>query len=260
MKKVFSYILIAIGALLLAALVVLSYRQAQSDRAAIRCRGLEVKIVDSSKTVFITPADVKAWLDSDLGGYVGTPITDIDLRKVETTVLKRSAVKNCEAFVGLDSALHVMVSERRPVIRFQTPSRGFYADRDGYLFPLQRRAAAHVPVIDGELPLDPSAGINGEPVSEKDKAWVNSMTALTDRLSDDREWRYFFVQIHVESNGEVTLIPRSGKERFLIGQPVDFDGKLHRIKLYYTAVAPSKDPGYYRTVNVKFEDRIICKK
>lgn len=260
MKKVFVYISVILGSLLLAALIVLSYRQAKTEREGIICRGLKVEIVDSAKTVFITSADIKSWLDSEMGGYIGSRISGIDLRKVETTLLKRSAIKDCEAYAGLDSALHVIVSERHPVIRFQTRGRGFYADRDGYLFPLQRRAAAFVPVVDGDLPINPTAGINGEEVSEKDRQWVSSMIALSERLSENREWRHFFVQIHVESNGEVTLIPRKGKERFLIGQPDGLDGKLERIKLYYTAVAPSKEPGYYRTVNVKFKDRIICKK
>lgn len=259
-KKVFSYILIAFGGLLLLALIALSFGKAKSDRGAIVCRHLEVKIEDSAKTAFITPGDVKDWLDGDIGEYIGKDLSEINLRKVETAVLKRSAVKNCEAYVGLDSTLHVIVSERRPVIRFQTPSRGFYADKDGYLFPLQRRAAAFVPVVDGDIPLSPNSGFKGDVLPKKEQEWVNRMIALTDRLSDDREWKNFFVQIHVENNGEVTLIPRTGKERFLIGQPVEIDEKLHRIKLYYTSVAPSKDPGYYRNVNVKFEDRIICKK
>jgi len=259
MKRVYGYILLSLAGLMLLSLIVLSYRRAASDRAAISCRGLKVEIIDSSRTVFITSEDVRTWLEREIDPFVGTPVDEINLREVETVLLKRSAVKGCEAYVGLDSTLHVAVSERRPVIRFQTPSRGFYADKDGYLFPLQRRAAAFVPVVDGQLPVSQGAGTKGDAVSEKDKAWVMRMINLTERLGEDREWRHFFVQIHVESNGEVTLIPRKGKERFLIGQPVGIDEKLHKIKLYYTAVAPTKDPGYYRTVNVKFKDRIICK-
>ncbi len=56
------------------------------------------------------------------------------------------------------------------------------------------------------------------------------------------------------------MIPREGNERFIFGSPFDAAAKFGRMADYYRYILPDKGEGYYRTVNVKFDKQIVCKK
>ena len=55
----------------------------------------------------------------------------------------------------------------------------------------------------------------------------------------------------------LTLDGRS--EEFIVGQPEGIADKLTRIDRYLGLIAPSRPEGYYRTVNVKYNQQIICR-
>ena len=55
------------------------------------------------------------------------------------------------------------------------------------------------------------------------------------------------------------MIPRTGKERFIFGQPDRFDEKFDRMKKYYTAVVPEKGSDKYKEVDLRFKGQIICR-
>lgn len=70
-------------------------------------------------------------------------------------------------------------------------------------------------------------------------------------------WKDRISQIHVSSNGEVLLVPSSGKERFLFGQPVKIESKFRKMEKYYRMILPlGKD---YHSVDLRFDGQIVCK-
>ena len=46
---------------------------------------------------------------------------------------------------------------------------------------------------------------------------------LVNYIETSRTWKDKIVQIHVADNGDVALIPRKGKEMFIIGQPTSLE-------------------------------------
>ena len=63
---------------------------------------------------------------------------------------------------GLVRILHVRITQRAPVLRFQDGERGFYVDAEGFIFPLHKTYTAPVPVVEGAIPVDVPAGYKGE--------------------------------------------------------------------------------------------------
>ena len=98
---------------------------------------MEIVILDSMENSFVSEADIKKYLDKEFGGYIGRSLDSLDLVKAEKIIDGRSAVKKSHAFVTRDSLLRINVTQRRPVVRFQKPDGGFYADAEGYIFPLR---------------------------------------------------------------------------------------------------------------------------
>jgi cell division protein FtsQ len=65
--------------------------------------------------------------------------------------------------------------------------------------------------------------------------------------------------MYSDSTGNLTLIPREGQEKFLFGQPEEIEKKLRRLEMYYGYIVPEKGEKTYRSVDLRYNDQIICK-
>ena len=259
MSKTVRHIINGTSAALLAACLVLAYMSGVSCRAPLKCTGLNVVIADSSMNRFVSKADVKKFLDKEYGEYIGMPLDSIDLVKVEKIIDGRSAVNKSEAYTTRDGMLNVRLTQRTPVVRFQKSDGGFYADAEGFLFPLQSSYASRVQVIDGDIPLKANSGYKGEISDEKGKAWLGKVIDLVNYMEGSRTWKDKIVQITVCNNGELIMVPREGRERFHFGQPDDIHEKFRKMELYYTSIVPAKGEKDYSMVNLEYQGQIVCR-
>ena len=259
MSKTVRHIINGVSGALLAACLVVAYMSGVSCRAPLKCTGLNVVIADSSINRFVSKADVKKFLDKEYGEYVGMLLDSIDLAKVEKIIDGRSAVNKSEAYTTRDGMLNVKVTQRTPVVRFQKSDGGFYADAEGFLFPLQSSYASRVQVIDGDIPLKANSGYKGEITDEKERAWLEKVIDLVNYMENSRTWKDKIVQITVCDGGELIMVPREGKERFHFGQPDEIQEKFRKMEKYYTAVVPAKGEKEYSVVNLEYDGQIVCR-
>ena len=259
MNKVTRYILSGVLGGVLALCMGVTFIAGQASRKPIRCKGINVVITDSSTNHFVSGADVRTFIEKSYGDVRGRQIDSLNLTRIEQIVDSRSAIFKSQAYVTRDSMLNVLVTQRKPIVRFQKSDGGFYADAEGCIFPLQNSYASHVQIIDGDIPLKANSGHKGYIEDPKEMEWFRKVMDVVNYIEKERTWRDKVVQIHVEKNGELILIPREGRERFLFGQPCRIEEKFSKMEKYYTYIAPSKEEGYYRSVDLKYEGQIVCR-
>ena len=250
--------------LIIACMVVWAVSTGMARRAlAVRtCKGketLEVIVKDSLERRFVAREDVEKWLDSEYRAYAGLRLDSVNLGKIESIVLGHSAVKSCEAWLTDDGTLHIELTQRQPAVRFDEGTNGYYSDAEGFIFPLQARGSVEVPVVDGKLPLHISRGFKGSPASAQEKEWLQKILALAAFIKGT-PWEDNIDRITVREDGNLVLTPVSGKEKFLFGPPVRVAEKFSLMDKYYTTIVPSKDPGYYTTVDVRYKGQLVCRK
>lgn len=259
MSKTVRYLINGISAALLAACLIAAYVSGVSCRAPLKCTGLNVVIADSAVNSFVSAADVKKYLDREYGQYLDMPLDSIDLVKVERIIDGRSAVNKSEAYTTRDGKLNIKVTQRTPIVRFQKSDGGFYADAEGFLFPLQSSYASRVHIIDGDIPLKANSGYKGQLEDEKERLWLEKVLNLVKFMEKSRTWKDKIVQITVCDGGELILVPREGKERFHFGQPDDIQQKFNKMEMYYTAIVPAKEGKEYSMVSLKYDGQIVCR-
>ena len=259
MSKAVKYILYSALAAVLLGCMAAAYIAGQQARRPIMCKGIRIQVLDSNVNSFVTVSDVRLFIDKSCGKIIGQPIDSIDLVKVEKAVDSRSAVLKSQAFVTRDSILNVTVTQRKPVVRFQKKDGGFYADAEGYIFPLQSSYASHVQIIDGAIPLAANSGYKGTIENPDEKTWFKKIMNVVNYMEGSKVWKGKIVQIHVQENGELILVPREGNERFMFGQPGSLEEKFAKMEKYYTTIVPEKGADKYRTVDVRFDNQIVCK-
>lgn len=256
LNRAVRYIITIVTVVLVFGTAAVAVIAGRNSRKPLVCKSLDVVIVDSLENDFVNKADVKRFLDKEYGGYIGTVLDSIDLCRIETIIDGRSAVMKSQAFVTKDGTLHIKVTQRKPIVRFQKTDGGFYADAEGYVFPLQSSYASYVQIIDGDIPINMKSGHKGEIENPEEKIWFDKVMKLVNFI-EDSPWKERIVQIHVGNGGELTLIPREGEEKFIIGQPMNIEDKFARIEKYYTAIAPLERN--YKTINLIFDGQIVCR-
>lgn len=252
-------ITLVVSAFCLLAFVFLVIRGMNERRIGqLTCAGVKVEFADDFN--FVTAKDIEGYLSEEYGAYIGQRLDSVDLARVEKILDGKSAILKAEAYTSPDGFLNVKIRQREPVARFQKDNNGFYVDEKGFLFPLQRNYTSTVPIIDGSLPLNVERGYKGRPKTEAEQEWLAEMIDLVNFMQESGTWAENISQITVKDNGDLVMVPREGKERFIFGPPVDFEAKFSRLGRYYTTILPAKGAGYYSTVNVKYNGQIVCRK
>lgn len=259
MNKVVKHILLSLCGATILTCMACSFLAGKALRKELKCERLEVCILDSLENSFVSKADVKKFLDKGYGQYRGLPLDSLDLVRMEKIIDDRSAVLKSQAYVTKDGVLHVDVTQRRPVVRFQKKDGGFYADKEGYVFPLQNSYASHVQVIDGKIPLAANSGYKGSISDPKERKWFKEMMHLVNFIQGNRVWKDKIVQIHIDEESNVVMVPREGNERFILGQPTDLEDKFAKMEKYYKAIIPVRGSGAYREVDLRYRGQIVCR-
>ena len=257
MKKAVTYSIAGVLAVLFCVGMAFLYRDARQARAQAVCTALEVSFADTLR--FVGEDDIRSYLDTRYGPYVGERLDSVQLSRIEDMLESRSSVTRCEAWTTDDGILHVEIAQRAPALRFQDGNKGFYVDDTGFIFPLHESFTAHVTTVEGAIPFDVPDGYKGEAQDDFEREWIAGVLAMSRYLSASRTWQRNITNIRVRSNGDILLTLEGRPEQFLIGQPEDVPDKLARIGRYLSLIAPYKPEGYYKTVNVKYNQQIICR-
>lgn len=246
-----------LGVIILCLAVSMGVSGAVRDRTT--CTGTEITVLDSAECGFVSEQDVLEYLSEGYGQTAGVPVGNLDLKKMETMLYSRSAILKSEAYCTRDGILHIDITQRKPFMRFQKDGAGFYADEEGYIFPVRPGRSGYVVVIDGHIPLRLDSSRQGKPVSEKERAWLGQMTELVGYMSEHKGWDRNIVQINVRENGDLILIPREGREKFIFGKPERTEEKFGMMECYYGTILPVAGKDRYSSVDVRYEGQIICK-
>jgi len=244
-------------AILIAGTLVLCISSRKQDAQKV-CTNMRVYFKDDFN--FVTEGDIKTWLESGFGHYVGQKLDSMDLCGMEVFLDGKTAIRKSEVYTTPDGAINIIITQREPVLRFQKKDIGFYVDERGYVFPLQKRYEARVPLVSGNIPVSCGPGYKGELKNAREAAWMRSIIALMDYISNSRRWSGYSERLTVEENGDIVLKALEGKEKIIIGSPDRIEEKFEFLGKYYDVIRPSKPDGYYATVNLKYRGQIVCRR
>lgn len=253
-RRVLDIILAAAGSVAAVAIWLAADSASARNRHYISCKEVKTTILDSAQRRFVSGKDVEKFLEEYT--WMGQRIDEVDLARMENILDSKGAIRKSNVWTGYDGVVHVEISQREPVIRFQSGQYGWYADNTGFLFPLQEKFTVRVPIVDGALPLSLAPGFKGMPENEKEREWLGRMIALSREMGDF--WTERISQISVLPDGELLMIPRQGTERFRFGQPTDQKEKLEKMKLYYESIAPAREKPYV-SIDLRYRGQIVCR-
>lgn len=220
----------------------------------------EVKICFTENLEFVTEKEIRNYVASEYGSCVGKRLEDIDLAFLEQMLESKTAVRNAEAWTNRDGILNICISQRVPKLRFYNDGKGFYVDGQGYVFPLHKDYTAPVTTIYGPVPTGIPEGYRGEAEDEEVRNWITRVLSLCNYMEDSDIWKDRIKTISLTENRDIVLHTDDTETAFLFGDPAGFEGKLLKMEKFYSHILPVKGEGYYKSVNLKFKNQMICRK
>lgn len=217
------------------------------NRHSIACSGIKIDITGSG--AFVTEESLHKDIDGFYGIYVGQRIEEVRTAEIEKMINLKPAVQNSEVWITDDGVLHVQVSERDPILRFDFKGKSTFVDRTGTLFPPQGSKCDSLQVL--AISCDPARGV--------DAKWLEDLLTIAEKVARSKSWSERINGYIVENNGDLVLLASSG-ERLIYGDFSRMEAKFDAMERYFTQIAPRHTDSPYKSVNVKYKGQIICRK
>ena len=117
-----------------------------------------------------------------------------------------------------------------------------------------------MPVVSGAVPLNAGASYKGEPKTGKEREWLRGVIALLDWIDASRTWKGKVTGMSVNEAGDLVLTLDGMGEKFIFGRPDKFDYKFSQVEKYRSYILPANEGKPYKSVNLKYNKQIICRK
>ncbi len=251
---------------LLVAYAVVAVRYCSDREAELRCAGVEIEVLDSATQRFVTPEIVLRWLADSGVRTVGAPLREVDVYAVERLIEMQDYVLQADAYTAIDGLLHIVLSQRRPVLRVVSEAgHNFYLDTTLVVLPPQNDCFASVPVVSGRLPLGFPVDFFGrldEKKFPRERELLHNLLNFVHQVDTDPFLSALTAQIYYDEQGEVRLLPRVGGQTVRFGAIADSAAvgrRLRKLSRFYRA---SFAEGWWRSaseIDLRFRGQIVCK-
>lgn len=242
-----------LGLLAVGGLVVLMSLINQKDAAQV-CSVLKVNV--QGKETFIDQHDISVMINNQFGVIVGKELNSIQFHEIEEAIEKLPYVSKAEIHADMDGAVYVDVQQREVVLRvINKQGREYYVDTKGQKIPVTLKYVPHVLVATGKI----TEGYD-KPLQEVQSVLLKDLVHIVQGIKGDELWENQIVQIYVNEQSDIELIPRVGNEVLVIGSADSLDSKLSRLETYYKNILPKVGSQAYARINVKYGGQIICER
>ncbi|MBQ9398860.1 MAG: hypothetical protein IJU08_10260 [Bacteroidales bacterium] len=222
--------------------------------AQARCRQVDIILLDSLESAIVDKAEVQEYVAKRT---LGRQTSLVNLDSIEKALRARGEVMSAEVYAADEQTVAVRLTQRKPVIRFENGHHRWYADPEGYLFPVTN--AVDVPIVTGRIPVHVDSTWRGE-TPEENLEWVLGMVELARYIDSKPVLKQEIAQIDVEPEGDLVLYTRTAGPAIIFGDSGNCVEKFRKLEAWWRNIAPQVDGNKpYKTINLKYNHQIICK-
>ena len=236
-----------------------------SDRRhELVCTSVEVNIVDSDRSRFVTAADILQMVDNRSQKLAGVRFDSIHIPKITQRLGDFAPIRRAHIYKTINGAVHIDVMQRMPVLRIiNRYGEGFYLDEQGELLRHSSRYCAHVLVASGYINLRPEQNnynVFAAGIVPGKRNIMRELFDLAVYINDDRFWKAQIQQIYVNEDGDFELIPLVGGHVIVFGSFDKPSVKFSMLELFYRNGLNVMGWNSYDVINLKFEGQIVATK
>ncbi len=239
MKKAFEILKWLMLVVVIVLLMAFSFKQQEK----VKCQHFDV-LLAASEHHFVNNEMIHELLKNKNLHPLERTSAEIAIKEIEQSISNHAAVKNANVYSDILGKICVDITQRNPIARVVEENDSYYIDEDGQRMPLSNHYTARTLVISGNV-----AVVNSE-----------ALFQIAEYIYKDPFWNAQIMQVHIEDNEDLTLIPRVGYHQIVFGEVESFEEKFSNLKLFYEKGISYKGWNNYSSINLKFKNQIVCTK
>lgn len=230
------------------------------------CERINIDVTDSLINRFVSPDDILNILLEDESRILGYPLSSINTLNLEMRLEDESFIKSADIYKTMNGVLNVRIQQRQPVIRIiNRYGRSYYIDIEGYILPISDKFTSRILVANGHISepfMEESTRsvFDVDPPEGRRNKVVYELYEIASFIAGSDLWETQIAQIYVNDKFEYEMIPRVGAHVIYFGDSYDYQNKFAKLEALYIYGLNNKGWNNYETINLKFENQIVCTK
>lgn len=194
------------------------------------------------ETRMISKETVSNLLIQNLGNPLNQLNSTINLHGIENEIEQNPMIRNAEAFLVPDGALHIDVEQKVPIARITSHNGHRYMDDHGELMPVSSLFSARVLLVDGV----------------ETKQALESAYQIINYIKTDDFFSKQIIGMKRLDNGDFQLNTRLGAHKILFGKAEDIEQKFNKLKVFYKRMWEDEKLKEYKLLNIKYNKQVVC--
>jgi len=213
----------------------------------------DVKVYIPGNQYFIDKDEVDNILEVKSNALIGHKLDDINIHALENKLKANPFIEFAKVYADMDGVIQVEISQRQPIMRVVNKfDQDFYIDQHGLKIPLSQNFTAKVLVATGNID-----ELFSNRVDSLHTDLAKDLYKTADFIRKDSLWSAQIVQVFVNDNHEMELIPRVGNQRILLGNADSLKTKFANLLVFYKQALPKVGEDVYKIINIKYANQVI---
>ena len=209
------------------------------------CEGVDMIVVDSLQTGFISQNEIRAMLVKAELFPEGKDLREINLGEIENILSQSPYIESALCYKTVDNRIFIQVKPYIPMVHIMSDNgEDYYMDYFNRFIPSNEHYADLL-IATGDI---------SQTYARK------KLAGLVRFIRNDNFWNQQVQQIHIQDNGEVEIVPRVGNHTILLGEASQYKSKLKRMQTFYTEGLNKVGWNKYSTISLKYDNQIVCTK
>lgn len=216
---------------------------AQSRSKQRTVDAIEVKFL-SNNNHFITQEMVNNLLIQNFPNATNVFKDELDLNKLEQELQKNEMIASSQVYFDANGVLNAEVVQKTVIARVLTGNGSYYIDKQGGEMPLSDHFSAHVPVVLGK-------------VSDRNR---QEFIRMLNVIFEDDFLKKSITGIKINPDQSLSLTVREYDYNVEFGKLTEIDKKFENYKAFLHYSKNDTIVPYYKNVNLRFTEQVICTK
>lgn len=241
--ELWQKILLGIGISLVTGYLIFSVIFFYGGRDEAACEQFVVKLSDGNERTFVTEEELINYIKKADMLPQGDTMNSDRCKRIENIALQHQMVRTATCYNLSNGDVQLEVTQREPKLRV-CGKENYFVDADRKVMPIRSTTATDVMIITGNV---------------SQKAAQTDLFDFVEWLTNDDFWDAQIVQIDVESDKDIALVPRVGTGVILLGSLDNYEAKLHKLKKLYRDGFSKLGWKNYREIDLRYRGQIVCR-
>lgn len=243
------WVIIAAGILVLVSFIEAKHKQTT-------CKSFDISIEYDDDDPLISVDEIRQTIYDSFDTLIGKKLSDINPVQIENMVNDIDFVANADVYTSITGKMNISVTQRKPIVRIvNTSNQGFYLDQTGEAFPTNQGFPSRVLIANGVIGIDYS-----DTLSIANNSKLVEIYRLATYIQNDPLLKIQIEQIFVTKNREYEFVPKVGRHIIIFGGIENMNEKFKKLLVFYRKGINSAGWNTYKSINLKFENQVVCSK